>query len=254
MIFITGSPRSGTSLVTKVLDSHKDIALLMENNFGNRRRHWSMPQEWSSSKLLSKKVGQVYKDIQEPIIGNKVCSPDVWWIEDILMFCNMFKNFKIIFIIRDPRDVVLSRYFRENYDEEFNELGRRNILLDFRSQLLTYTSSWRQSIEIYRRLRDAAPSKIICVYYENFIQNFELECQRLIDFIGIPFDKNMLEWDKYPHHDKLGNLKHNMKYNDIPIESYQRIDKEIPDLLRKDFNEAIQSIQQELHCWQLQNL
>ena len=75
MIFITGSPRSGTSLVTKVLDSHKDIALLMENNFGNRRRHWSMPQEWSSSKLLSKKVGQVYKDIQEPIIGNKVCSP-----------------------------------------------------------------------------------------------------------------------------------------------------------------------------------
>ena len=47
------------------------------------------------------------------------------------MFCNMFKNFKIIFIIRDPRDVVLSRYFRENYDEEFNELGRRNILTRF---------------------------------------------------------------------------------------------------------------------------
>jgi hypothetical protein len=35
MIFITGAPRSGTSLVTKILDSHPEHAIVMEDIFIN---------------------------------------------------------------------------------------------------------------------------------------------------------------------------------------------------------------------------
>lgn len=50
LIFITGAPRSGTSMITKVIGAHPDTAILMENIFGNRRRHWTKAEFWNSLK------------------------------------------------------------------------------------------------------------------------------------------------------------------------------------------------------------
>lgn len=254
MVFITGAPRSGTSLLTKVLDAHGDIALLMENNFDNRRRHWQKAREWQSPAAFRKKICKAYKHIKEPIIGNKVCTPDVWWAEDILQFCRLFKKFRIIFIVRDPRDVVRSRFFREDYLAEFNDLARRHIMLDFRTRFLTYTSSWRQSIEVYRQLRDAIYPDILCVYYEDLINQFDKECRRLTDFLSIEPDTRMQQWHELPHHDSGGSLQKDVKYRDLSVTDYPKSNNTIPEPFVEEYEQAIDSIRNELELWKLRRI
>lgn len=254
MVFITGAPRSGTSMLTKVLDAHKDIAILMENNFGNRRRHWLKSNDWDSHNSLSRKVCSVYESLKEPVIGNKICTPDVWWKEDILQFCALFGNYRIIFMIRDPANVARSRYFREDYSTEFNKEARQKILLDFSNQFLTYTSSWRQSIDVYRQLSSICKSNITLVYYEDFINSFESECRRLTDFLELPFDDEMLRWNDVPHHDRNGVLKRNLKYTDVSVDKYVKINKEIPESQRDQFDQALASIDDYIRLWQSRSL
>ena len=241
-IFITGAPRSGTSMITKVIDSHPDIAILMENIFCNRRRHWIRASFWNSKNSLRRKADKVFSRLKEPVIGNKVCTPDVWSADDICLFCSLFKTVKIIFVIRDPSQVALSRYYRENYLKEFSANAKNYILLNFASQFLTYTSSWRQSVENYWRLRDKYKSQIYLVYYEDFCHNFELEIEKLFTFLSLPISKDIFTWYKQPHHDSNGNLVKNLKYSDNPVKLKVNDIDRLPTYLRTEFNDAIESI------------
>lgn len=254
MVFVTGAPRSGTSLLTKVLDAHPEMAILMENNFGNRRRHWMRSEAWKSEKALARSVCKTYSGIAEPVLGNKIGTPDVWWPEDILQFCRLFAGFKIVFIVRDPVQVIRSRYFREDYASEFNEPGRRNIMLDFRSRFLAYASSWRQSIEVYRQLKDAVSPDILCVYYDDMVADLETECRKMTRFIGLPYDDKMLRWHEVPHHDKDGVLKRDMKYTDAPVGEYTRLDEVIPESQEREFRQAMDTIQHEIRLYQAREL
>ena len=93
-VFVTGAPRSGTSMLTKVIDAHPDVAILMENIFQNRRRHWIKADFWNSPHTLKEEVSKVFSKLNEPVIGNKVCTPDVWFpIQDFMSFgCEGFRG------------------------------------------------------------------------------------------------------------------------------------------------------------------
>lgn len=248
-IFITGAPRSGTSMITKVIDAHPDVAILMENIFQNRRRHWNKATFWNSQQTLKEEVCNVFSKLNEPVIGNKVCTPDVWSADDILQFCHLFQDFKIVFVLRDPVQVALSRFRREDYAEEFNGIARENILLDFRSRFLTYTSSWRQSVETYWRLRDGYPERVCLVYYEDFCQNFEDEVKKLFTFLNLPFREEILNWHQYPHHDFKGDLISDLKYKDKPVGIENNKGDNIPIEAKEQLNVAINSIDIHYSLW-----
>lgn len=249
-VFVTGAPRSGTSMITKVIDAHPDVAILMENIFQNRRRHWSKAAFWNSPQTLKKETDSVFAKLKEPVIGNKVCTPDVWSADDILLFCRLFKDFKIVFILRDPVQVALSRFRREDYAKEFNEMSRKNILLDFLSRPMTYASSWRQSVENYWRLRDGYPEQIYLIYYEEFCRDFEAEARKLFTFLGLPFCEEILSWCQYPHHDSDGNLVNDLKYSDQPVKIKTNSDETIAPALKEQVNAAINSIQTLYDLWE----
>jgi hypothetical protein len=254
LVFVSGAPRSGTSLVTKVIDAHPDIAVLMENIFGNRRRHWMKANFWNSSETLRREVEEVFKNLEEPIVGNKVCTPDVWSADDIMMFCNLFKDFKIVFVVRDPVQVALSRLNREDYEAEFNEDARHNMLLDFRSRFLTYASSWRQSIESYWKLRDGHPGKVYLLYYEDFCNQFEFQLRTLCDFLQVSFSANMLNWHQLPHHDARGNLKRDIKYKDAPVAVHQSDTKKLAEVTRNALSDALLAVKWQRDLWQAHQL
>ena len=207
----------------------------MENIFNNRRRHWIRDNFWSSENLLISEVEKVYANIKEPIIGNKVCTPDVWSPEDIYMFCRIFINFKILFVVRNPKGVILSRYKRENYDLEFTNESKRKLLLDFRSRTQAYLSSWRQSLEAYWKLKETVPERVKLLYYEDFCINFKKEIMVVFNFLKIHFSENILNWHKYPHHDAKGNLVKHLKYEDTEIYNKKIEEKELPNDFKKFF-------------------
>jgi len=245
-IFVTGPPRSGTSLITKVIDSHPDAAILMENNFGNRRRHWKRPGFWNSPDDLSKEVEKVFSTLPQPVVGNKICTPDVWSDEDIVMFCRLFKSFRIVFVIRNPAASAMSRHNRENHQRSFTEEARRHMLLDFSSTWRTYVSSWRQSIESCWKFKDVYPDRVTVIYYEDFCNSFEYHCRMLLDFLELPFSSRILSWNRLPHHNARGELQEDLKYPDTPVFVRQIQKENVPAGLR----EALQKIQWQLSCWE----
>jgi hypothetical protein len=232
-VFITGAPRSGTSLLTKIIDAHPDAAILMEHIFGNRRRHWQRPGFWDSPESLAREVEKAYAGIPEPIIGNKVATPDVWDAGDITRFCRLFEDFKMIFVVRDPAAVALSRHRREPEDfaKVFSAEARKHILIDFRSRYHAYVSSWRQSVENYWKLKDGFRDRVMLVYYEDLCGDFEASARDVFVFLGIPFASQVLAWHEMPHHDASGALVRDLKYPDAPVESPKEVG-EIPDELQ----------------------
>ena len=251
LIFITGAPRSGTSMLTKIIDAHPDVAVLMENIFGNRRRHWMRADFWKSPEALSEEVSKIYAGLDHPIVGNKVCCPDVWSAEDIHMFCNLFSDFKILFVVRNPMHVALSRYKRENYSEEFSDEARQHILLDCGTQFHTYASSWRQSIEIYWKLRDAYPNNICVVYYEDICNDFEYEIEKICEFLRVSFREEMVNWHRFPHHDKHGALRKDLKYPDMPV---KRVASTISDSAPNGLIDAMSTMEVFIELWERRNL
>jgi hypothetical protein len=252
LIFITGAPRSGTSLLTKVIDSHPDIAILMENIFGNRRRHWQRADFWNSDQRLIEELGKTYSQLPEPVVGNKVITPDVWDAVDIIRFCHVFDSFKILFIVRNPKEVALSRLRREPEDffKVFNAEARKNILLDFRSRFHAYISSWRQSVENYWKLRDAFSDKVRLVYYEDFCQKFETQIREIFKFLEIDFSEKVLRWFDFPHHDRIGKLVRDLKYRDEDVTDPQESSGEIP----QELNLALQGIKWQYGLWKSRRL
>ena len=254
LVFITGAPRSGTSMLTKVIDAHPDVAVLMENIFDNRRRHWKKAGFWNSPENLKREVSKIYSKLDEPIVGNKVCTPDVWSADDILMFCSLFSDFKIVFIVRDSVEVAMSRFTREDYEAQFNDKAKQNILLNFRSRFLTYTSSWTQSIENYWKLRDGYHDKVYLVYYEDFCRNFEYEVKQLFKFLDIPFSDDVLNWQRFPHHDAQGNLKKDLKYKDTSVEVQKNETTELSELEKSELSIALSTIQWQREKWKERSL
>ncbi|HPS51756.1 MAG TPA: sulfotransferase [Bacteroidales bacterium] len=222
-IFITGAPRSGTSLITKIIDAHPSTIILMENIFENRHRHFKRAEYWNDDVRLKEKIRTTYEGFSAPVLGNKVNSPDVWSVEDIYRFCGFFTEYKIVFICRNPMDVINSRLRREPEDFylEFNEIARKKLLLNFSSRINVYLSSWRQSIENYWKLKDAVPDRIFLIYYEDFCSNFTDQVSQLFLFLGLPLVDDVFHWHEKPHHNGQGKLEKNLKYPDVPVEIKQ---------------------------------
>ncbi len=216
-IFITGAPRSGTSMITKIIGAHPDIAMVMENIFENRRRHWQRPDFWNRHEELQKKVFEFYIKFNEPILGNKVCTPDVWLYEDIISFCSLFNRLKILFVIRDPKAVVISRHKRENHDVHFNDLAKTHLNLDFSARTRTFLSSWSESILIYEKLKTAYPTFVRIVYYDDLVRNFEPGVNGIFDFLELKFVQEINDWYKIPHYNANGVKVSDLKYTDTRV-------------------------------------
>jgi len=250
LVFVTGAPRSGTSMVTKIIDAHPDVAVLMENIFGNRRRTWSRKRFWNSERTLRRAVAATFSKLEEPIVGNKVCTPEAWSAEDIVAFCHLFAEFRIVFVIRSPIDMCVSRYERsfDIYQKIYSPEARCRMLLDFRSPFHTYVSSWRQAVETSRRLRDAYADRVHLVYYEDLCEDFDAQAAELFDFLGIPWDEQVSRWHALPHHTAAGELKKDLKYKDEPARRKERPQTagQWPDGMA----EAVRTIDREIQLWE----
>jgi hypothetical protein len=250
-VFITGAPRTGTSMVTKIIDSHPDSIILMENIFGNRKRHFHREDFWNHDDLLKEKIRATYSGFTQMVLGNKVITPDVWAVEDIYRFCNFFENFKIVFLVRDPIAVVASRLKREPADFllQFNESARKNLLLNFSTRTNAYLSSWRQSIENYWKLKEAIGSKIKLIYYENFCNDFENQLQGLFDFLELQICPEVVNWYAGLSHDFKGVLQSDLKYPDEPVFKVAPV-LEIPD----DLITSVKDVAKHYDYWRNQEI
>ncbi len=134
-----------------------------------------------------------------------------------------FQHKKVILLIRNPRDVVVSSYFQmtkrdKKYEGDISSYLRYEVgSLD---TLITWYNIWAQSRHI--------PSDTLFVRYEDLHENSEQELRKILNFLELPdiSPLTILKAVEYAHFDNMRNLEANDTFQSSRLRPGQQDDSE----------------------------
>ena len=192
LIFLIGFPRSGTTLLDNILRSHSEITVLEEKPYLLNLRHDFFKQ--NDNELLSllnitqdikdKIRNQYFKKIFSQTDKNKRIIVDKFplTIIELGFVKSIFPNAKIILAMRHPCDVVTSCFF--------SSFKMNDAMVNF--------LSWNSTIQFYNKVFDLFEFysnelnlNFITIKYEDLIINFKDNVQKITEYMGLKYEKNM---------------------------------------------------------------
>ncbi len=209
-LFIVGVGRSGTSLLQSMLGAHKEIVMMPETSFIRRYliRPIGRPKKIVGINILSSDsylerwvndgaIPPLIKDFEFNGLNNLyqqatdqyvhksknivkyVADKDPKLIEVLPHLNNLFTNYKVIHIIRDPRDVLLSKNKAAwSKDQPFiKKIIANNVQL-----------------KIYKSYIKKNSHKAFEIKYEDLLENTESTLNSICSFLGLPYDEQMLNF------------------------------------------------------------
>ena len=198
-IFLIGFPRSGTTLLDTILNSHPMIEVIEEKNIMGKSI--SLMNELPNGELEGlknmqddqiKKVRNVYFDTRELLVQNKDKSQlvidkyplNIVYVGEIV---RIFPNAKFIISLRHPCDCVLS-CFMQNF--KLNDAMANFLNLDDSAHFYDAVMSlWTEYKSIFS-------INFHEVKYENLIENLEPTVKSILDFLELPWDNSVIEYTK----------------------------------------------------------
>lgn len=196
-VFLVGFPRSGTTLLAHVLASHPKVELLDERRvFGDVAELLKTEAGLDRLAAMGEDELAFYRDAywrrvaEFGAAGSKDVFVDKMPLNCEIQFliAKLFPQAKIVFALRDPRDVVFS-CFRRRF-----KITRQMY------ELLTLEGAAR-FYDVIMTLREVYRSKLslptIDVHNEDLIGDFEGETRKVCDFLGIEHDAAMSEFAQH---------------------------------------------------------
>lgn len=192
-LLILGMPRSGTSLVEQILASHPDIHGGGESSFlaDAVNEAAALVGEPFPDGLGRLGVEQL-KEIGTGYLG-RLCAGQsgVSWITDktpmnfqyVGLAIMAVPGVRIIHCMRDPLETCLSIY-KLPFDQSQNYASTMTSLGHFYSLYKDLMEHWRS----------VAEPCILDVRYENVVDDVARESERMLDFLGLPFDDAVLRF------------------------------------------------------------
>jgi tetratricopeptide (TPR) repeat protein len=198
-IFVIGMPRSGTTLVERIISSHPDVYSAGELlNFGLTLKRHSGSRTPSiidldtvhrTQELDWKKVGEDYLASTRPATAHKSRFIDklphnflnVGWIARAL------PNARIICLRRDPMDTCLSN-FRQLFSAQSPQYGYSFNLLDTGRYYILFD----QLIAHWQRV---FPSRVLEMHYETLVDSQEASTRQLLAFCKLPWHDDCLRFE-----------------------------------------------------------
>jgi tetratricopeptide (TPR) repeat protein len=192
-IFIVGLPRSGSTLIEQILASHSQVEGTHElsdlskvvRSFRSRRNE-VFPQTLSG--LKPEGWARLGRDYLERTQKHRSGAP--FFIDknpNNFVFAGLLKlaipNAKIINARRDPADSCLGSYKQlfasgQPFTYDLTELGE-------------YYLQYQRLMEHWHRV---LPGFVLDVHYEQVVADLESEVRRMLDFCGLPFEENCLNF------------------------------------------------------------
>jgi hypothetical protein len=190
-VFLVGFIRSGTTLLEQALASHPDVVTMEEKEvFGDSGKFMHNARELDKLRTMSEAERAHYAQAYwnrareqgfEP--GGKIfVDKQPFNTLKLPLIAAFFPHAKIIFAVRDPRDVILSC------------LRRRLTIGALTYQLLTletaaqfYADYMRLTVEMRRVL----PLALHQIRHEDVVDDFEGEVGKVCDFLGIGWTDDM---------------------------------------------------------------
>jgi len=198
--FLVGFPRSGTTMTEQILAAHSGICTTDEQPYLEHvRMEWARivganPNlGWMADQLDVETILQLRKlyrekveaDQQFPIGSKMVIDKLPLNIMNIGLINLIFPEAKIILALRDPRDCCLSSFMQ---DFKLNSAMIHFLALDRTVNFYT------QVMAAWLHFRDIISLSHITVRYEDTVQNLEFEARRLIDYLGLDWEPDILQF------------------------------------------------------------
>ena len=198
-IFVIGMPRTGTTLLERIITSHPDVYSAGElQNFGMALKYATRspsallldPETIALARHVDwKEVGEVYLSSTRPATGHKPHFIDKLPHNFLYagFIAHALPKAKIICLRRDPLDTCLSN-FRQlfgalapyyGYSFDLLDTGRYYVLFD---RLMAH---WQRVF----------PGRILEMEYETLVESQETSSRRLLEFCELPWDDACLRFE-----------------------------------------------------------
>jgi hypothetical protein len=203
-IFIGGVPRSGTSLVQKILSFHPKISAgpefdhipeivslytKMKGGVKNGRQSFFFNED---------EIQKIFKSFIDKLFQKRTSKNTEYISEktpsNALVFENLIEldnSYKLIFVVRDPRGIIAS--MREVAKRAANNGNKKvrlgnNLLIDIR-----LINKYYQKVN---NTKKKYPNNVYIIYYENILEFPERTIKKLCDYLNLEFLSQMLDTSK----------------------------------------------------------
>ena len=225
-IFILGMPRSGTTLIEKIISSHSNVSSISESNFIPEKVYEYLNKDSEGFiNFLKSNFQDKYNtfiksfNIKGKIVLDKTLT-NFWHIGCIKIF---FPKAKIIHVFRNPKDNCLSIFenlfdYPEGWNSDQNELAEYYLIY---KDLMNF---WNKLFE----------NSILHIKYEDIILNTESKVKEIIKFCDLKWENACLEFHK--NNNPIKTLSFNQANKPIyktSVNKYELYEKELKILFSK---------------------
>jgi len=194
-IFIVGQPRTGTTLVERIISSHSQVHSAGElRHFAisiRRLADYREPERYSAdlvrraAELDSAELGRLYFDASRIMRGDSPRFVDKMPLnfQYIPLILGALPRAKIIHLVRDPMDACFSSFkhlFADAYlhSYEQGEMARHHV------RYLRLMETWRRRF----------PGRFFDVAYEDIARELEPNARALIEYLELPWEDTCLRF------------------------------------------------------------
>lgn len=198
---LLGFPRTGTTLLEQVLDAHPRLissperAVFSQNIFpGLYKYRNNNPLTLESIAecptpqvvaLRKRYLDQLEAILGEPIGGRVHLDKNPNHTSLLIGLYRLFPESRLLFAVRDPRDIIVSTYLRFFPLTEFS-----SCFLTWGSTCLIYSFD----MSVWLRMRELLPNAWLEVRYEDTISDLETQARRALAFLGLEWDAKVLDY------------------------------------------------------------
>jgi Sulfotransferase family len=236
-LFIVGCPRSGTTLLGRMVDAHPDIAVIHEGRFAPdffERRRGLTPDGFVTPELIDellahppfRKVAAGREELAgllgegdstsyadfvagifdlhgrtqgKRLVGDK--TPH--YVRSLSTLHDLWPAAKIVHLIRDGRDVSQSVRGWRKVAERGGSVARYSAYRE--DPVATVACWWEWLVRLGREDGSALGPDIYCeIRYESLVTEPAAECERLCEFLDVPYDDRMVRFHEGRERDATG--------------------------------------------------
>ncbi len=205
LALLGGHPRSGTTLLEQVLDSHPDIISAEETEIFLDETYIPLSRKLPPNSLmvpvldaastdeLRKARATYFRSMElslgQPIAGRLLIDKNPSFTFLVPALVRIFPEIKLLIALRDPRDVILSCFMQPFF-----------VIAQTNSAYLTLggaAEEYAAVMGVWLAIKPLLQNHWLEVRYEDMVADLETVSRRTLDFLDMPWNARVLGFDEH---------------------------------------------------------